>query len=106
VATLSELNGANSQAYCILADLSCLCDPTFLATELRKVAGAAKWTLNNRLATVNGHVRCGANVERIILVVLELVGVCGCPFTGGQNFACLLDYKKNLVLIHEVVFEV
>lgn len=41
---------------------------------------------------VNWNVRGSANIERIVLVVADLVGVRGCSFARGQDLSRLLGH--------------
>lgn len=64
-------------------------DPADLTLELGAVAGPAEWTLLHRLPTVDGPVGRGADVEGVVHVVAELVGVGGVLLAGGQDLAGL-----------------
>lgn len=64
-------------------------DSADLPPELRAVAGTAERALLHRLAAVDGPVGGGADVEGVVHVVVELVGVGGVLLTGGQDLARL-----------------
>lgn len=51
--------------------------------KLRTVASSAQWTLFHRLAPIDGPVGGGADVKRVVHVVVELVGVAGVLLARG-----------------------
>lgn len=66
-----------------------LCDPADLAFVRRAVAGSRQRALLNGASTVQRDEGGSAQVERIVGVVVQLVGVCQGLLTGRQNLAGL-----------------
>ena len=66
-----------------------LCDPADLAFVGGAVAGSRQRALLNRTSTVQRDKRGGAQVEWIVGIVVQLVGVCEGLLTGCQNLAGL-----------------
>lgn len=64
-------------------------DAADLPVELGAVAGAAERTLLHGFAAVDGAVGGGADVEGVVHVVVELVGVSGVLLTCRQDLASL-----------------
>lgn len=86
----SELDWTDAQTNAILPNLSNLSDMADLTFELGLIAGSTQWTLDHRFSSVDWGVGGGTDVERIVLVVLQLVGVRRCLLASGQDLSGLL----------------
>ena len=71
-----------------------LCDPADLAFVWGTVAGSRQRTLLDRASTVQGDKRCGAQVKRIVGVVVQLVGIRQCLLACRQNLAGLNSRER------------
>lgn len=78
-----------TQAYFGFRVPTYLRDPADLAFVRRAVAGSRQRALLNRASTVQRDEGGRAQVERIVGVVVQLVGVCQGLLTGCQNLAGL-----------------
>ena len=74
---LSELQGRNSESDAVLAHFGHPAHRTKGAGKLGQVRCPAEGARHLGLAPVNGHVRRGANVEGIVLVIRHFNGVNG-----------------------------
>ena len=117
---LSELNCANAQADRIFADLRHFSHPANLALKLRQIGSATQRTLNHWLTPakqnnsnkacnkmpnaiskiidnkpVNWHIRRGAYLKRIMLIVLDLMRVRRSLFARSQNPPRLQKQQKK-----------
>lgn len=79
-----------------LKDSTYCSDPADLTLELRTIAGPTEWTFLHRLSTVDGPIRCSTDVERVVHVIIELVGICGVLLTSRQDFAGLRE-RRNIL---------
>ena len=68
---------------------SYLCDSADLALVGRAVAGSREWALLHRAPAVQGDVGGSAQVEGIVGVVVQLVGIGQGLLAGRQDLACL-----------------
>lgn len=88
--------GTYSQSNRILTDLSYLTNITQNSFEFRQVAGTAQRTLLLRFAPVYRRVRMTAQIEWIVLVVMQLNIVRQIGIAGLQDFPSLLrDFRSR-----------
>lgn len=73
-----------------------LCDPADLAFVWRTVAGSGQRALLHRASAVQGDERGGAQVKRIVGVVVQLVGVRQGLLTSSQNLTGLNGRDEDL----------
>lgn len=71
-------------------------DPADLTLEFRGIAGPTEWTLFHWFSTVDGPVRCSTDVERVVHVIIKLVGICGVLLAGCQDFPGLREGRNIL----------
>jgi hypothetical protein len=76
-----ELQEADLEAQCFLANLGHVADVTQRAGELWEVRGTTQWTAHLRLAMVDWSVGAATQGEWVVLIILQLVGVCGALVT-------------------------
>ena len=67
-----------------------------LTLKLRGIAGPTERTFLHWLSTVDGPIRCSTDVERVVHVIIELIGICGVFLTGRQDFAGLREGRNVL----------
>ena len=119
--SLAELYTTNAQSYAVLANLRDLGHATRLSFELGQIAGTAEWTLYNWLSTetketynsilqeenfwtgggggenvpVDRSVTSGADVERVVLVVLQLMRITRILLTHRQDLTrCCRHFRS------------
>lgn len=68
--------------------------PADLTLEFRGIAGTTEWTFFHWLSTVDGPIRCSTDVERIVHIIIKLVGICGILLTGCQDFPGLREERN------------
>lgn len=71
-------------------------DPADLTLEFRGIAGPTEWTFFHWFSTVDGPVRCSTDVERVVHVIIKLVGICGVLLAGCQDFPGLREGRNIL----------
>ena len=79
-----------------LKDSTYRSDLADLTLKLRGIAGPTERTLLYWLSTVDGPIRCSTDVERVVHVIIELIGICGVFLTGRQDFAGLREGRNVL----------
>jgi hypothetical protein len=72
----AKLQQTDPQADGLTTHLGHSADVAHCAGKLRLITGMAKWTHRLGLALVNGLESAAAQLERVVLVVLQLVLVC------------------------------
>jgi len=72
----AKLQQTDPQANGLTTHFGHCADGAYRAGKLRLITGMAKWTYRLRLALVNGLESAAAQLERVVLVVLQLVLVC------------------------------
>lgn len=79
----------NAEPEHILSDFSDLADIAHLTFESFRIRGSAVGTLAEWATTVEGHKLTGADDERIVLIVAELVSVRVVFLSGSKHFSDL-----------------
>lgn len=79
-----------------LEDSTYCSDSADLTLEFRGIAGPTERTFFHWFPTVDGPVRCSTDVERVVHVVIKLVGICGVLLAGCQDFPGLREGRDIL----------